>query len=74
MNEAHVIAGLTGLGAYLALGLVIGLACFFGGVGRIDPAAKTMPFRARLLILPGLAAFWPLILIRLISGKGPPLQ
>jgi hypothetical protein len=27
-----------------------------------------------LLILPGLAAFWPLILIRLISGKGPPLQ
>jgi len=74
MSEAQIIAGLMGLGGYLAIGLLIGMICVFGAIGRIDPAAKTMPFRARFLILPGLIALWPIILIRLISGKGPPLQ
>ena len=74
MSEATVITGLVGLGFYLAIGLVIGLVCVFGAIGRIDPAAKTMPYRARFLVLPGLAALWPLILVRVINGKGPPIQ
>lgn len=74
MTEAHVISTLLGLGGYFALGLLIGLVCVLGAIGRIDPAATTMPFRARLLVLPGMIALWPLILVRLINGKGPPIQ
>ena len=74
MSEVVVILALQVLGAYLALGLLVGLVCVFGGIGRIDAAAKTMPFRARFLVLPGLVALWPFILVRLATGKGPPLS
>lgn len=73
MSEATVSILLLALGAYLALGLVIGLICIFGGISRVDPAAKSMPFRARFLVLPGLIALWPLIATRLLSKRGPPI-
>ena len=64
---AHVLV--TSLGIYAAFGLLVGLIYLFGGAGRIDPAAKGkgMPIRARLLILPGVAGLWPIMLIKLFT-------
>lgn len=63
-----------GLGAYFAAGFLFGLAFVFLGTGKIDPAAKTMPLRARLIILPGTTLLWPLMAFKWIAQKEPPLQ
>jgi len=62
------------LGLYFGIGVLIALAFVFFGAQKIDPAAKTMPIRARLLILPGAMALWPLITLKWISQTEPPLQ
>jgi hypothetical protein len=41
------------------------------GVARIDNGAKGAGIAFRLLILPGLIALWPLMIIRWISGGQP---
>ena len=50
--------------AYLACGLLFGLAFVTAGVGRVDPAARGTSAGFRLLILPGTAALWPLLAAR----------
>lgn len=52
------------LGAYAAVGVVFALAFVTRGVGRIDAAARGAPIGFRLLIAPGAAALWPLLLRR----------
>jgi len=74
MSETLANALVTGLGIYAILGLLVTLAYLFGGAGRIDPAAKTMPLRARLLILPGVLGLWPLMLTKLLNQKQPPVS
>jgi len=61
-----------GAGCYLAAGLVFALAFVTAGVQRVDPAAHGAPWGFRLLILPGAAALWPLLLARWVRGAGPP--
>jgi hypothetical protein len=41
------------------------------GLTRIDHGAKGAGLGFRLLILPGLIALWPLMLIRWLSGGQP---
>jgi hypothetical protein len=55
---------LTLLGIYLACGLVFAVpfACF--GLQKIDPHAVHASWGFRLLVIPGAAAFWPLLLLR----------
>lgn len=61
--------------AYAALGVAFAIAFVFYGVERIDPAAKASPLMFRLLILPGAAALWPLLLKRWLSGQTlPPVE
>ena len=76
MSEAAAEILVLGLGVYFALGLLVGLIYMFGGAGRIDPAAKDkgLPFRVRLLILPGVAGLWPLMLTKLFTQKEPPVS
>lgn len=60
---------------YIVMGLAFALAVVIfsaGGIGRIDPAAKDSPVGFRLLILPGVAAFWPLLLKRWWNGRAHP--
>ena len=64
----------TGLGLYALIGAVFALFFVFWGVARIDPAANTMPLQARMLIFPGVAALWPLMLIKLFTQKEPPVS
>lgn len=59
------------LGAYVGVGAVFALGFALWGVARIDPAAHGMPVTVRLLILPGAAALWPLLLCKLVLRQPP---
>lgn len=70
VETAEAIVG--GLAGYLVLGLAFALAFLTRGVAAIDPAARGMPRLARLLIVPGAAALWPLLLWKWFQQKSPP--
>ncbi len=59
---------------YAGLGLVFGLAFVWKGAGRLDPDAARGTWGFRLLILPGSAALWPLLLLRWVRSSGPPQE
>ena len=60
------------LSSYLAIGLLFAVPFVLFGVERIDPAARGATWGFRLLILPGAAALWPLLLSRLVGRRGVP--
>ena len=62
------------LAGYLVLGLAFALVFVTWGVAAIDPAARGMPRLARLLIVPGTAALWPLLLWKWFTQKSPPVS
>ncbi len=55
------------LTAYAVVGLLFGAAFVTVGVDRVDPVAKGSAVGFRLLILPGVAALWPVPLKRWLS-------
>ena len=57
---------------YALIGLLFAVYFVIKGVGKIDPNAAQGSWGFRLLILPGAAALWPLMLKRLRSGLGTP--
>lgn len=69
MGIAEGIVGAAGL--YLLAGLLFALGFATVGVQRVDPAARGGTWGFRLLILPGAAALWPLLLARWVGGRGP---
>lgn len=60
------------LGSYLACGLVFAAAFVCFGAGRIDPHASHGTWGFRLLVIPGAAAMWPLLLNRWLRGAHEP--
>lgn len=76
MSEGAAEILVLGLSIYALIGVLVGLIYVFGGAGRIDPAAKGkgLPFRVRLMILPGIAGLWPVMLIKLLSQTEPPVS
>ena len=63
------------LAAYAGLGLVFALPFVWLGVQRLDSEAKGSGVGFRLLILPGVIAFWPMFLHRLMRGiVEPPVE
>ena len=57
---------------YLAIGVVLGVAFLFVGIGRVDPAARGA-FAFRPLLLPGLSLLWPFVAVRWWSlARGRP--
>ena len=60
---------------YAAIGLIFAIAFAFRGAGRIDPVAQQGTLGFRLLIIPGAAALWPLLLRRWLAGvTQPPIE
>lgn len=59
---------LNALAVYAAAGAVTAVAFAAFGVTRVQPAPMTLG--ARLLILPGAAAFWPYVLLRWLRARG----
>jgi hypothetical protein len=72
VDTAEVIAGM--LAVYLAIGLAFAFAFIARGVAAIDPDARGMPWSARLLIVPGAAILWPLMLWKWFTQKSPPVS
>jgi hypothetical protein len=65
---AEILFGL--LVAYVAIGLIAGLAFVAAGVVRVQSAPVTIG--ARILLLPGATALWPLVLARWFSARRIP--
>jgi hypothetical protein len=62
-------------GFYAAFGIFFALAFVTVGVKSVDSGAKNGSWGFRLLILPGVAAFWPVLLYRWKCGQHePPIE
>jgi hypothetical protein len=65
MLETFAKAFVYTLAAYTTLGLLFAVLFVWFGVQRLDSEARGSGIGFRLLILPGVAAFWPIFLSRL---------
>ena len=75
MLETLAKAIVYALTAYASLGLVFGVPFVWLGVQRVDSEAQGSGIGFRLLILPGVAAFWPMFLYRWRRGIAePPIE
>ncbi len=70
--QATLLTNLLGL--YFGFGLIFALVFVVFLAGRIDPAAKGMPARARAIILPGVMLLWPLMLAKAFTQREPPVS
>ncbi|MEM8954883.1 MAG: hypothetical protein AAGD22_12085 [Verrucomicrobiota bacterium] len=62
-------------GVYLGLGFLFGVGfAFFGGAKAVDEAAAEGTWGFKILIVPGAAAFWPILLKRWVKGEGKPVE
>jgi hypothetical protein len=58
------------LGAYAVAGAAFAVAFLLFGIQRVDPVAEHSSIGFRLVVMPGVAALWPLLLTRWIrSGR-----
>jgi hypothetical protein len=60
------------LAVYASLGLAFAVPFVWSGVQRLDSEAQGSAIGFRLLILPGVAAFWPMFLYRWRRGVAEP--
>lgn len=74
MSAAWAEGVLAVLAVYLAVGALFAAVIAIKGLGRIDAGAREMPWSARVLILPGLVALWPLMLVKCLRKEGPPVS
>jgi hypothetical protein len=61
---------LVALAVYLAIGVLFAIAFVTRLVSRIDPVAADGPIGFRLLIFPGAALLWPIVLAKVLRAKG----
>jgi hypothetical protein len=66
----------SGLGLYVLVGLLVAVFLQVRGLRHLDSQVVGASWRFRLLITPGLIAFWPLLLWRALRGRGdsPPAE
>ncbi|MCA9309876.1 MAG: hypothetical protein KDA21_01650 [Phycisphaerales bacterium] len=67
MLAATWIVNLVSL--YALAGVMVAALYVWRGVGQVDPAARGTGVGFRLLILPGCAALWPVVLMRWIRAE-----
>ena len=75
MLDTFAKAIVYALTVYASLGLVFAVPFVWLGVERVDSEAQGSGIGFRLLILPGVAAFWPMFLYRWRRGIAePPIE
>ena len=57
------------LSVYSGIGLLFAIAFLTVGISQVDPDSKGSGVGFRLIILPGVAALWPVLFTRWV-GKG----
>lgn len=62
------------IGIYLALGILFAVLFVWRGASKIDPSASQATAGFRLMIFPGAAALWPLLLWRWLRRSSHPPQ
>lgn len=62
------------IGIYLALGILFAVLFVLYGANKIDPSAKQVTGGFRLMIFPGAAALWPVLLWRWLRRSSHPPQ
>jgi len=72
MLEAFAKAIVYTLAVYASFGLVFAVPFVWLGVQRLDSEAQGSGIGFRLLILPGVAALWPMFLYRWRRGIAEP--
>ena len=59
---------IAGVAVYAAVGIVTGLAFVLFGVSRVPPEPASVTAGARILLLPGAAVLWPIVLGRWLKA------
>lgn len=54
---------------YAGVGAVIALALCAGLLRRFDPLAATAPWHVKLVLAPGMAVLWPVMVTKLVLGQ-----
>lgn len=73
MVIAQIIVWL--LASYALLGLLFAAYFVVSGVMRIDSSVQQSTVGFRVMIVPGVIALWPLLLLRLLRGvQHPPIE
>jgi len=58
--------------SYIVIGLAFAAVFLPVAAARVDPRLARSPWTVRLLILPGVAALWPVFARRWVSGAAAP--
>ncbi|CAM2009807.1 hypothetical protein [Acanthopleuribacter pedis] len=75
MNETVATVIVLVFGVYVIVGVVFAAYFVTKGCNQIDPNARDGSPGFRVLIFPGAAALWPLLLRRLLQGQQqPPIE
>lgn len=72
MQIAQIIALLVEI--YALIGLAFAIVFLPRGILRVDDHLRGSPVAVRLLILPGVAALWPLFAWRWMTGQSAPVE
>ena len=72
LQVARIIVALCE--AYVLAGVGFALLFLPRGIARVDHRIAGSPTTLRLLLLPGIAAFWPLFGWRWFAGAGEPIE
>ncbi len=74
MSQSFAVLLLAAIGIYAAMGVLFALPFVVWGVNRIDPSAAKGSWGFRVLVLPGTAALWPILLTRWLRKAPPPTE
>ncbi|MFM9862075.1 MAG: hypothetical protein ACKVRO_00580 [Micropepsaceae bacterium] len=70
MPDAWAQMVVDAAGLYLAAGAAFAFIFLSFGLRRLDPTAAAGPLRFKLLIAPGVAVLWPLMMVLWAAGRG----
>jgi hypothetical protein len=56
------------LAAYASAGAAFSVTFVLFGIHHVDPVAEHSPIGFRLIVIPGVAALWPLLLTRWLTA------
>lgn len=75
MNAEAVAALIVGIAeAYLIAGLLFAVMFALFLAPRLDPATRGATWGFRLMVIPGAALLWPLLVSRLLRRRGVPQE